>query len=445
MLSLPIIADSDDIPLQTGPSGRALRTVTLGCKVNQYETELVREGLVAQAGYRDADEDEAADLCVVNTCTVTEQGDSKSRQTIRQLAKRNPNSRIVVMGCYATRAPEEVRNLPNVVEVVTDKREIPDLLGRWGVLDPPNGISTFANHQRAFIKIQDGCLLNCSFCIIPHVRPNVISRPAEHIIDEVQRLLANGYREFVLTGIHLGHYGVEQNQGLPKEKWQRLSRLLERLMQIDGDFRIRLSSIECTEITRELIDVCAANPERIAPHFHVCLQSGSEKILRSMKRRWGPKRFIDRCRMINEALDRPALTTDIIVGFPGETEADFQETLDVSREVGFSKIHIFPYSPRRGTEAALFTNQVSPEVRQERCDRLAQLDIELRDAYFEKIRGTKLRVLVENPVEDRPGWMHGTSCRFATVELPGTVAMRKQFADVTAGEIRDGRIIAASH
>ncbi len=339
-------------------------------------------------------------------------------------------------------APEEVAKLPNVVEVVTDKREIPDLLGRWGVLDPPNGISTFSNHQRAFIKVQDGCLLNCSFCIIPHVRPNVTSRPAEHIVDEVERLYANGYREFVLTGIHLGHYGVEQNAGQPKEKWQRLSRLLERLMKIEGDFRIRLSSIECTEITRELIDVCAANPVRIAPHFHVCLQSGSEKILRSMKRRWGPKRFIDRCRLINESLDRPALTTDIIVGFPGETEADFQETLDVSREVGFSKIHIFPYSPRRGTEAATFTNQIAPGIRQERCDRLAALDAELRDAYFESIKGIPLRVLVENPVEDRPGWMHGTSCRFATVELPGTTAQRKQFAEVRATESRNGRIIA---
>ena len=161
-----------------------LRTVTLGCKVNQYETEFVRQGLSA-IGYRDATAEEPADLCVVNTCTVTHEGDAKSRQTIRQLAKRNPGTRIVVMGCYATRAPAEVAALPAVAEVVTDKRELPDLLGRFGVVDVPTGISTFANHQRAYIKVQDGCMLRCSFCIIPHVRPHLTSRPPDHIADEV--------------------------------------------------------------------------------------------------------------------------------------------------------------------------------------------------------------------------------------------------------------------
>ncbi len=224
---LPILPIVD--PQQN--TGLSVRAVTLGCKVNQYETEFVRQGLIT-AGYRDALEQEPADVCIVNTCTVTHEGDAKSRQTIRQLAKRNPGTRIVVMGCYATRAPEEVRDLPNVVEVVTDKRELPDLLGRWGVIEPATGISTFANHQRAYIKVQDGCLLNCSFCIIPKVRPHVTSRPPEHIVDEVQRLYENGYREFVLTGIHLGHYGVEHNRGKSKADWLRLSRLLEQLVAL---------------------------------------------------------------------------------------------------------------------------------------------------------------------------------------------------------------------
>jgi len=426
-------------PFAVGPA--KLRAVTLGCKVNQYETELVRQGLVT-AGYVDAAEGEPADLCVVNTCTVTAEGDSKSRQTIRQLAKRNPNSRIVVMGCYATRAPEEVASLPNVVEVVTDKREIPDLLGRWGVSDPPTGISQFTNHQRAYLKVQDGCLLRCSFCIIPHVRPHVTSRSVEQIVEEVERLYANGYREFVLTGIHLGHYGVEQNGGKPKEEWLRLSRLLERLLSLPGEFRIRLSSIECTELTRELIAVCAAHPERIAPHFHVCLQSGSDAVLRRMKRRWGARRFIDRCRMLQENLDQPAITTDIIVGFPGETDDDFAQTLAVSREVGFSKIHIFPYSPRRGTEAALYAEQVPAAVRVARCAELAALDVELRDDFHKRLIGRRLRVLAENPVENRPGWMHGTSCRYATVEFPGTTALRKQLIDVTATGLRGGHVVA---
>ncbi len=404
----------------------ALRTVTLGCKVNQYETEYVRQGLVT-AGYRDALDDEPAQVCVVNTCTVTHEGDSKSRQTIRQLAKRNPDTRIVVMGCYATRAPDEVRALPNVVEVVTDKRELPDLLGRWGVIDPPTGLSTFANHQRAYIKVQDGCLLNCSFCIIPSVRPNVSSRAPDDIVEEVTRLYANGYREFVLTGIHLGHYGVEQNQGKPKSDWLRLSRLLERLMAMPLDLRVRLSSIECTEITRELLAVCVANPERIAPHFHVCLQSGSEKILRAMRRRWGPQRFVDRCRLVQESLDNPALTTDIIVGFPGETDADFEQTLDVTRTLGFSKIHVFPYSPRRGTDAAKYGDQVPPAVRQARCDELKRLGDELRAAYYQTLVGRRLRVLAENPNPAVPENMVGTSCRYAAVEFRGTPAQRKQF------------------
>src|SRR5215207_539002 len=188
-----------------------LKTVTLGCKVNQYETEYLREGLLG-IGFEDAPEHAAADLCIVNTCTVTAEGDSKSRQVIRRLARENPASKIVVMGCYATRAPEEVAALPNVTQVVTDKRELPDLLGRIGVTDVPTGISGFGRRHRAYVKVQDGCMLRCSFCIIPYVRPNLASRPAAHIVDEVRRLIDAGRREVVLTGIHLGHYGVDWNR-----------------------------------------------------------------------------------------------------------------------------------------------------------------------------------------------------------------------------------------
>src|SRR4249920_926871 len=211
-----------------------LRTVTLGCKVNQYETEFVREGLLG-AGYNDAADDDQADLCIVNTCTVTNEGDSKSRQAIRRLARKNPGAKIVVMGCYATRAPEEVAALPGVSQVVTDKRELPDLLGRFGVTDIPTGISGFGRRHRAYVKVQDGCLLRCSFCIIPHVRPNLTSRPAEHILDEVRRLVDNGYSEIVLTGIHLGHYGVDWNRDAPKSHWTRLSHLVDHIARLPGD------------------------------------------------------------------------------------------------------------------------------------------------------------------------------------------------------------------
>jgi threonylcarbamoyladenosine tRNA methylthiotransferase MtaB len=300
-----------------------LKTVTLGCKVNQYETELVREGL-ARIGYRDAADGEPADLCVVNTCTVTAEGDSKSRHAIRRLARENPQARIVVMGCYATRAPDELAMLPNVAEVLTDKREIPDLLGRFGVLDVPRGISRFGNRHRAYVKVQDGCLLRCSYCIIPYVRPQIHSRPPQDVIEEVRRLVDNGYREIVLTGVHLGHYGIEGNWNKPKDQWLRLSKLVSELARLPGDFRLRLSSIEATEVTRELIAVMAEFPHRIAPHLHICLQSGSDAVLRRMRRRWGSRLFVDRCRLVRESLDNPAITTDIIVGFPGESEADFR-------------------------------------------------------------------------------------------------------------------------
>jgi len=419
-----------------------LRTVTLGCKVNQYETELVREGL-ARAGFHDAAEGEPADLCVVNTCTVTAEGDAKSRQTIRQLAKRNPGARIIVMGCYATRAPEEVAALPGVSEVIPDKRELPDLFARFGVVDLPTGISDFSGRQRAHVKVQDGCLLNCSFCIIPTVRPHFASRPPEHIEDECRRLVDAGFHELILTGIHLGHYGVEWNRDRPKSAWTRLSHLLERLVRLPGDFRMRLSSIEATEVTRELIGVMQVHSERICPHLHISMQSGSDDVLRRMRRRWGAQRFTDRCLMVREALDHPALTTDVIVGFPGETDADFAATCRVVETVGFSKLHIFPFSARRGTDAATMPNQIPEQVKAARVNELANLEADLHRRYFHQLIGRQLRVLVESPVKERPGRMVGTSCRYAPVELPGTVAMRRQFADVIAGEVREDRILAA--
>jgi threonylcarbamoyladenosine tRNA methylthiotransferase MtaB len=440
-----------------------LRAVTLGCKVNQYETQFVREGLLG-IGYQDAGDGEPADLCLVNTCTVTAEGDSKSRQVIRRLARQNPAAKIVVMGCYATRAPEEVAALPGVTEVVTDKRELPDLLGRCGVTDVPTGISSFGRRHRAYVKVQDGCLLRCSFCIIPHVRPQLASRPVQHILDEVRRLADNGYREVVLTGIHLGHYGVDWNRHAPKERWIRLSHLVRRIAALPGDFRVRLSSIEATEVTRELVDVLADHGDKVAPHLHISMQSGSDTVLRRMRRRWGSRRFVDRCRLFQERLDRPAITTDIIVGFPGETDAEFAETLAAAEAVGFSKIHIFPFSPRRGTPAADMPDQVPAQVQQARSRRLATVERQLRHAYFGSLRGRKLRVLVEAKAEEGarneergtsegtpsafpvppspPRWV-GTSCRYAPVELAANPSQVGQFVDVIAGETRDGRILAA--
>jgi threonylcarbamoyladenosine tRNA methylthiotransferase MtaB len=418
-----------------------LKTSTLGCKVNQYETQFVREGL-ERAGYEEAQPHEEADLCIVNTCTVTNEGDAKSRQLIRRLANENPHSRIVVMGCYATRAPEEVSILPNVTEVVTDKRELPDLLGRFGVIDIPNGISEFGERHRAYVKVQDGCLLRCSYCIIPFVRPKLNSRPLEEILDEVRRLRDNGYQEVVLTGIHLGHYGVDWNWNRPKEQWTRLADLVRAIVQIEGDFRVRLSSIEATEVTRELIEVMQQFPDRICPHLHVCLQSGSDAILRKMKRRWSSKLFVDRCQLVREALDEPAFTTDVIVGFPGETPADFAATCRISEQVGFSKIHIFPFSARRGTPAAEMTDVVTKQVKKERRHQLAEIEQQQREQYFQRLLGRPLQVLVESAATDQPGWLQGTSARYVPVKLQGPTSWIGQLIPATARGVENKHILA---
>lgn len=402
-----------------------LRVATLGCKVNQYETELVRQGL-QRVGFSDCAGDEQADVCVVNTCTVTSEGDVKSRQIVRRLHRQNPDARIVVMGCYATRAPKEVAALPGVTEVVTDKRELPDLMARFGVVDVPSGLDGFSGRQRAYVKVQDGCLLRCSYCIIPHVRPDLTSRPLTDIVDEVRRLTDAGHKEVVLTGIHLGHYGVDWNRNKPKEEWVRLAHLLRNLCELPGEFRIRLSSIEATEVTRELIGVMSEFSDRIVPHLHLCLQSGSDSVLRRMRRRWSTRTFLNRCDLLRQSLDQPAITTDVIVGFPGETDAEFEETLQTCRAAKFSKIHAFPFSARRGTPAADMPEQTSKALRSERVKQLMQLETELQSDYFNSLVGHQVQMLVESSRELVDGigvtpqstqLLRGTTCRYAPAAL----------------------------
>lgn len=416
-----------------------LKTVTLGCKVNQYETQFVREGLLG-AGYADAQDDQPADLCIVNTCTITGEGDSKSRQIIRRMNRDNPDARIVVMGCYATREPDAVAELPGVAEVVTDKRELPDLLGRFGVVDIPNGISGLNNRHRAYVKVQDGCLLRCSYCIIPTVRPEMYSRPMDQVLDEVRVLIDRGFKEVILTGIHLGHYGVDFNKGKPKTEWTRLSHLVREICKLSPEIRVRLSSIEATEVTRELIDVMKEYADQVCPHLHVCLQSGSDRILRGMKRRWTRRHIIDRCELVKQELHLPAFTTDVIVGFPGETDADFEDTLDACRQIGFSKIHMFPFSPRRGTPAADMADQIPKAVKSERGREVSKLESELKLQYFQSLVGEQLQILIEKI--DSEGIASGTSCRYAPIRAFLPDAVESSLVDVkieSASDFLTGR------
>jgi threonylcarbamoyladenosine tRNA methylthiotransferase MtaB len=406
-------------------STRTCRLVTLGCKVNQYETQLVKEALEAH-GYREARGGETADLCVVNTCTVTSEGDAKSRKEVRRLARQNPGTRTIVMGCYATRDPEAVRRLPGVFEVVTDKRELPDVLGRQGVVDMPSGISHFDGRKRAYVKVQDGCVLRCTYCIIPQVRPGLRSRPPEDIEAEVRRLIDNGYKEVVISGIHVGHYGVDTTRGRSGKPPFRLWHLFRRLDRIPGIWRMRLSSIEANEIDDDFISA-AADCEHLCPQFHPALQSGSDSVLTRMRRRYRIGPFLEKLDRIREVHPDVAFTTDVIVGFPGETDAEFEETLTTCRRAKFMKIHLFPFSARRGTPAAQFADPVPPGVRQKRMRRLAILERQLALEYYTSQIGRELEVLVERECVEQAGWVRGTDRHYIPVALPGTADDVGQF------------------
>jgi len=237
---------------------------------------------------------------------------------------------------------------------------------------------------------------------------------------------------------------MSHGKPVPKAEWTRLSDLVRALVNLPGDFRVRLSSIEATEVTRDLIEVMQEHGEKVCPHLHISMQSGSDSVLRRMRRRWGSRRFIDRCGLLQEKLDQPAITTDIIVGFPGETDAEFAETCDVARQVGFSKIHIFPFSARRGTPAADMPGQLPKKLKQQRGRELAELETELRDDYFASLLGKRLRVLVESPLKDRPGYTVGTSCRYAPVRLSNATAEIGEMVEVVAEEMSDGHIQASA-
>lgn len=420
-------------------SKRQFQIITLGCKVNQYESQFVRE-LLEHAGWTQTDSGQN-DLCIVNTCTVTHEADAKGRQAIRRIHAENPKADLVVMGCFATRDPNAVAQLPGVTKVITDKTKLAEELAPFGVLPTLQGISRFDDHQRAFVKVQDGCLLNCSYCIIPSVRPGMRSRSIADIALEVSRLAEAGYQEMVLTGIHLGHYGLDLSKGLPKDKWSRLWHLMENLDALPGDFRIRLSSLEAAEVREDFLKALKQS-KRVVPHLHLCLQAGSDKILTAMRRRYRRDSFLDNCQRVREVLDTPALTTDIIYGFPGETDQDFEDTVDVCQKAGFCKVHLFAYSPRKGTDAALLPETVEPKIKAARRKRLLEVEAVLIEKFQTQMVGRVLDVLVEQPLENRPGWVRGTSCRHLQVGFEGVYgALKKQRFPIRITKIEKGLLV----
>lgn len=389
---------------------RKFRTITLGCRVNQYETAFVREALLA-SGWEETSDAAAADLVLVNTCSVTAESDAKCRKIISGAGHDSPDAEIVVMGCYATADPAKIASYPRVSEVLTDKRRLAEFIARrgWRV---PEGIASFGERHRAYVKIQDGCRVGCSYCIIPKVRPYLSSRREEDVLREIQLLEQRGYKEIVLSGIHLGHYGLDliaadrkvsptvlaefldERRQTAAENRHTLASLLRILLDGTSGVRFRFGSLEAVEVTDEL--AAMAEEPRVCPHFHLSMQSGADTVLARMRRRWPSAPFLERCRHLRNLIPDVALTTDIIVGFPGETDAEFAETCAAAEEARFSKIHIFRYSRRPGTEAAAMKDQVPEPVKKERAAKLGKIAAQLRADYARRFVGKKVTVLAES-------------------------------------------------
>jgi len=396
----------------------SFKFITLGCKVNQYDTQLMRESVVA-AGLRPTGRAEPAELVVVNTCTVTGVSDDKCRQYIRKAIRDNPTAIVVVTGCYADRDRNAIEAIDGVHHILpNDEKSSIALIaqsltgGKRLCPDDYGGISDFAGHTRAFVKIEDGCDAHCSYCIVPRVRGPVRSRPLDEIVAEVQRLVAADFREIVLTGIHLGAYGRDLNEGIS------LPTVVRTLLEATAVERIRLSSVEAMEVDDELLDVIASS-DRVCPHLHLPLQSGDDQVLAQMNRRYVAAQFLAQVERIRASLDRPAITSDVMVGFPGETTEQFDHTLAVCRAAGFSRMHIFPFSPREGTPAASLPDRCSPAEIAERKARLGQVANDLQRAFEREWEDETGRVLVEHRRDRHTRRLTGYSERYISVLLDG--------------------------
>lgn len=394
---------------------------TLGCKVNQYDTQAVADRFRA-AGFEVVDFDGPADVYVINTCTVTSLGDKKSRQALRRAKRQNPGAAVVAMGCYAQTSPGEVAAIPGVDLVVgtADRGRLPELVAEhWqkgGAVPSVNvtpfgrtagfeelGAGAVAERTRATVKVQEGCRQYCSYCKVPYARGPERSRPAGAVLAEVERLVGTGYHEVVLTGIHLGSYGRDFT-GEPR--WD-LARLAAEVAAVPGLRRLRLSSLEPTDVTGALIALVAENPI-LCRHFHLPLQSGDDTVLRRMNRHYTTAEYARVVDRIRTAVPEAALTTDLIAGFPGESDAAFARGCEFVRRMAFSRLHVFPYSPRQGTPAAAFPDQLPEELRRERAARLSALGEELSGDFHRRLVGQTVEVLFEDPAETAEDGLDGS-------------------------------------
>ena len=397
---------------------------TLGCKVNQYETDAMRGSFEAE-GYEVKEFSQEASVYVINTCTVTNMADRKSRQMMHRAKKKNPDGIIVAVGCYVQAAKEQLEedtlidlvignNMKSqVVQIVEqyiqDNRHTEDRDAYVADIAhsheyEPMHIETVSEHTRAYIKIQDGCNQFCSYCIIPYARGRVRSRKMKDILQEVRNLTANGYKEIVLTGIHISSYGLDFEHTADEQedygpfKNSALIDLIEALSGIEGLERIRLGSLEPRIITENFVRRLCKVPQ-ICPHFHLSLQSGCDETLKRMNRHYTTALYLEKCGILRQYFDRPALTTDVIVGFPGETEEEFAQTERFLETVHFSDMHIFKYSKRRGTKAADMPNQIDPQIQSVRSEKLIALGERMKDDFLEACKDQEQIVLIEEETE----------------------------------------------
>ncbi|MGA2915204.1 MAG: tRNA (N(6)-L-threonylcarbamoyladenosine(37)-C(2))-methylthiotransferase MtaB [Sedimentisphaerales bacterium] len=387
---------------------------TLGCKVNQYESQQIIRFLT-NCNLLYVQNFGQADIIIIHTCCVTHIASAKSRQLVRKAQRQNPKAKIIVSGCLVRSDPTELNNLSEKLLFAADLKSLFELLKKEliasgadcnsfddSMLSKSGTIEKFCGQTRAFLKIQDGCDGFCSYCIIPKTRPDITFKPIDKVIEEAQSLVNAGHKEIVLTGIFLGAYGQQsvRRKNWPNETNENLAILLEKVAQVSGLKRIRLSSLEPADVTDRLLSVMKNN-YNIMPHLHLSLQSGSEKILKKMNRQYSVKDFLKAIENINGQLNRPAITTDIIVGFPGETVQDFAQSLSVAKLAGFSKIHIFPYSKRSGTAAAKLAESVDKKVITQRILALRNLEKQLAENFRKQFIGETAEVLIEDEVKNR--------------------------------------------
>ena len=401
---------------------RTVGILTLGCKVNTYESEYIIH-LLKEAGYQIKDFDDFCDVYIINTCTVTNTSDIKSRKMIRKAIRKNPDACVVAMGCFIEANKDFQLPGLDIILGNRDKSKIIELLDEWFLKQEeirrlystlPREfedmyINEFPGRTRAFVKIQDGCENFCSYCIIPFVRGKCRSKNPDEVIDEITDLVNHGYQEVVLTGIHTGNYGVDLDTNFAS--------LLKRVVAIPGLLRLRISSIEITELTKDVLDVIR-DSSIIVDHMHIPLQAGSNHVLSLMNRKYDLDYYFNKIKEIREVRPNMAITTDVIVGFPGESEEDFLETIDTCKKVGFTKIHVFPYSERKGTKAMELPDHIEPSVKKERARRLLLVSQELECSYYASFVGSEVTVLVE---EEKDGKSYGHTDNYLHVEIPSVL------------------------